>query len=84
MDRDDADNEAGRTLPITDWYRMVAREEANQAIVQHLKLCPLNAQDLQGRIRGVELTLSRLIGFMIGSGLIGGVTSGLITNLLHR
>jgi hypothetical protein len=82
MDRDDAEQEHGRTLQSTDWIRLVARDEAEKAIVQHLHLCPLNSQEVISRVRAVEITLSRLIGLMIGSGIAGGATSTFLTHLL--
>lgn len=62
--------------------RLIARDEANQAIVKHLALCPLATEQISGRIRYLETRLSLLIGLMAGSGILGGATGALLTAAL--
>lgn len=81
MDRCDADQE-GRTLPPANITRMIAREEANAAIIQHLSLCPMVALKIDERLRGMEVRFSFLIGCMIGSGALGGVAGATLTKIL--
>lgn len=80
-DRCDADQE-GRTLQPSNLTRLIAREEAEKAIVQHLALCPFTKADVDERLRKVEIHFGTLIGFMLGSGALGGVTGAALTKLL--
>jgi hypothetical protein len=82
MDRCDPDQE-GITLPRTDMIRLIARDEASKAILTHLKLCPLVDQQVATRLRCLELSFWKLVGFMIGSGLLGGCAGSLLTNFLR-
>lgn len=82
MERTDAEQE-GITLPPQSTTRLIARDEAERAIQQHLRLCPLATLKVEDRLRGVEISLARLIGFMLGSGLLGGTAGALITKLIH-
>jgi hypothetical protein len=92
-DRDDADQE-GRTLPPhfqtrtmegeqQDYYRLIARDEANRAILQHLRLCPMVDQRIPDRLRALELSFWKLVGFMAGSGILGGLAGALLNKLIH-
>lgn len=83
MERDDADQEAGRTLPNRTWIQMVAREEAERAILLHIGRCQFVQSDIEPRLRVVELSLSKLIGFMLGSGMLGGATGAMVTHFVH-
>jgi hypothetical protein len=56
---------------------MIAREEAWRAIDDHRKSCIFSEEDCAARLRTVEISLGRLVGFMIGSGVLGGVAGGL-------
>ena len=82
MDRDDADQE-GITLPPTNATRMIARDEARRAIIEHLHLCPFSLDNLNERLRTIEMSFSRLVGFMLGSGLLGGVAGSIVAKLMH-
>jgi hypothetical protein len=92
MDRCDADQE-GRTLPPChesrtstsgddEYNRLVARDEASKAIIQHLRLCPMADQQIPQRLRSLELNFWKLVGFMAGSGLLGGLAGGLAAKLI--
>lgn len=80
-DRSDADQE-GRTLPPVSTTRMIARDEAERAIIQHLTLCPFASADVDKRLRSVEVRFGTLIGFMFGSGALGGLAGAGLTKLL--
>ena len=67
---------------ITQRAIHAAREEINKTLIQHLKLCPFFAQDVETRLRNVEINYAKLVGFMAGSGVLGGAASGLIIKLL--
>lgn len=93
MDPCDADQE-GRTLPPhheprtinagqDEFLRLVARDEASKAIQAHLRWCPMIDQKIPERLRSLELSFWKLAGFMLGSGIFGGVTGGLLAKLLN-
>ena len=81
MDRDDADQE-GINLQNTTHDRMVARDEANRAILTHLRLCPFAVDKVNERLRVMEMSFSRLVGFMLGSGLLGGIAGSIVAKLM--
>lgn len=61
--------------------RLIARDEARLVIQEHLTLCPLVQDKLPERLRAIEITQARLIGFMAGSGLLGGLSSLALSKL---
>jgi len=61
---------------------MVARDEASKVILQHLALCPFANLKIEERVRTIETNYARLTGFMIGSGLLGGAASAVISRLI--
>jgi hypothetical protein len=71
MERDDATQE-GSNLPPVNQTILIAREEAWKAIDEHRNRCPFAALCIETRIRAMENRFWLLIGFMFGSGLIGG------------
>jgi hypothetical protein len=81
MDRDDDDQE-GITLPPTSTTRLLARDEADKAIMRHLHLCPFSVDTVNVRVRKLETSFARLIGFMIGSGLLGGVAGSIVAKIM--
>jgi hypothetical protein len=84
MPQDDQDSNDGIELTPVSEVRLVARDEAQKAIVQHLGLCPFARDDVNRRLRGMEITLARLIGFMFGAGLLGGAAGGTLQHLLSH
>lgn len=76
MDRSDSEQE-GVTLQPVQTMRLIARQEADRSIKDHLQLCPLVTLQVENRLRCVEVSLGRLIGFMLGSGILGGIAGGL-------
>jgi hypothetical protein len=81
MDRCDADQE-GITLPPVHLSQLLAQQEAQRAIVQHLGLCGYNTERIADRVRCLEMGYARLTGFMVGAGILGGASSALISKLL--
>jgi hypothetical protein len=81
-DRADSTQE-GIDLPPISATRMIARDEAHQVILEHIRLCPFAVDNVNNRLRNVELNLSRLIGFMLGSGLLGGVAGSIVAKLMQ-
>jgi hypothetical protein len=81
MDRTDNSQE-GITLQPTHNYRFVARAEAERIIMQHLRLCPFAALKIEERVRSLEGRFLLLLGFMAGSGFLGGATGALIIKAL--
>jgi hypothetical protein len=64
--------------------RMFAREEAEKAVLVHVRLCPFKEQRVEERLRDVQVTIGRLVGFMAGSGLLGGTVGAAIVQALGR
>jgi hypothetical protein len=81
-DRMDADQE-GLTLPPVLSIRLIAEQEAQRVIMQHLALCPFAKDDVSKRLRNIETRFATLVGIMVGSGLLGGVSGALMTKLLQ-
>jgi len=69
-------------LPPINGDRAIIREEARSIIVEHLQLCPFAQLDIEGRIRKQENRFSLLVGFMFGSGILGGSVGAAIFKVL--
>jgi hypothetical protein len=82
MDRCDAEQE-GITLPPIQATRLIAREECISLIAAHTASCTLVRSQIEERLRKTETSLAKLIGFMMGSGLLGGLSGALLAKLLH-
>jgi hypothetical protein len=61
---------------------MAAREEAQNVVKEHLDFCPFSRLNIEGRLRTQETRFSLLIGFMLGSGLLGGAAGAAIFKAL--
>ena len=48
----------------------------------HIGLCPFAKQNVEDRLRILETSFAKLIGFMLGSGALGGATGALLSHLL--
>ncbi len=60
-----------------DAAKKAAREAASTALTEYRANCPL-----EQRLRRVELRFAALVGFMTGSGFLGGFAGGMLANLL--
>jgi hypothetical protein len=67
-----------------DWISIhqAAREEAQKIVSDHLGWCPFAKLQIEERVRGIENRFTLLVGFMVGSGLLGGTAGALITKLI--
>ncbi len=66
-----------------DQVQAIARQITDAVILQHLNLCPFTTLHIEKRLRTLELSYAKLIGFMLGSGLLGGAAGGaLVTEIL--
>jgi hypothetical protein len=81
MERSDAEHE-GITLPPLTTTRLVAEAAARQVIMEHISLCPFAQAKVEERLRNVETSFARLIGFTIGSGLLGGTAGAIVAKLM--
>lgn len=72
----------GIVIPSTFSTRMIAQNEARKIILQHLDLCPFSGLRIEERVRKIETDYARLVGFMVGSGLLGGVAGATISKLI--
>lgn len=63
---------------------LVARDEASKVILQHLSLCPFAQLEIEKRLRSLEARFLTLVGFMLGSGLLGGVAGVGLSKLLSK
>jgi hypothetical protein len=77
----DAD-QAGIRLPPVNQTRAIAAEEAYRAIHKHAQECSFAKEEISKRLRYVEISLARLVGFLIGSGVLGGIAGGLTAKLI--
>jgi len=77
-------DEQNKSIPVAaqTWIQMLAREEAQKVILQHLDLCPFTALEIEDRVRKIETRFALLIGFMVGSGLLGGATGAAVFKML--
>lgn len=81
MDRADADQE-GITLPPANHFSLMARREAERVIENHIKNCPFATLHIEERIRSTENRFMLLVGFMFGSGLLGGAAGAAVFKAL--
>jgi len=80
-ERSDADQEGTTLAPITV-TRLIAEAAARQVVIEHIRLCPFAGADVEKRLRNMEADYARLIGFMVGSGLLGGVAGSVVAKLM--
>jgi len=81
MDRCDSTQE-GITLSGQSATRLIAEAAARQVVIEHISLCPFAGSKVEERLRSLETSFARLIGFMIGSGLLGGITGAGLSKLI--
>jgi len=68
--------------PTNYAIRAIVIEETKKEIMEHLNLCPFAKLDIEGRVRTIEQRWAALMGFMLGSGILGGTAGALLTKLL--
>lgn len=78
---DDSGNE-NQAVTFQTSMRLIAKSEAERVIMQHLALCPFATEQVGHRLRTLEISYARLIGFMAGSGLIGGTAGAAIVKAI--
>jgi hypothetical protein len=78
----DAD-QAGIRLPPVSQSRLIARDEAEKAILQHQHACPFVTFDVEARLRKTEISLARLLGIVASAAFFGSIFGGLIGKLLR-
>jgi|6_EtaG_2_1085325.scaffolds.fasta_scaffold102114_2 hypothetical protein len=61
--------------PLPDWVERIV----DHAFQRHLAECPLT-----DRVQKIEIRFAALVGYMVGSGLLGGLTGALITGGVSR
>ena len=69
-----------------DWtsIHQAACEEARKVVAKRGDECPFTKLKIEERVRSVEMHFTTLIGFMAGSGLLGGVAGGAIFKALGK
>jgi len=70
------DQQPAIKVPLDAWVREIAREAARTVIIEHKQDCHI--EQVEKRVGRLEIRFSLLIGFMAGSGVLGGVAGGLI------
>lgn len=80
MDRCDAEQE-GITLSPVNQTRLVAESAARQVVSEHMGRCPFAAGRIDERVRTLETGYARLIGFMLGSGALGGAAGAVAAKI---
>ena len=71
----------GPTPPATSTLG-IARREAEKCVDWHESHCGFTQNEVEKRLREMEKRLSLLIGFMFGSGFLGGATGATLIKLL--
>ena len=61
------------TIPLEEW----AEHLIDRALAKHRDQCPL-----YGRVRKLEIRFALLIGYMVGSGLVGGIVGALLSRIV--
>jgi len=74
-------------IPLTDTndenrLRMLIRDETNQLLMAHLKLCPFVGNEVEKRLRNVETKTASIMGIIIGSNLLGVAAGATIAKTL--
>ena len=64
--------------------RLIAREVAEDKVIQHLSLCPFSKGNIESRLRLIEISFARLVGFMLGSGIIGGTIGATLGQIIKH
>lgn len=80
-DRDDAEQEGINLRPVTQ-TRLIAEAAARQVVIEHISLCSFATCKVDERLRTVETSFARLMGFMVGSGLLGGAAGAFVAKLM--
>lgn len=65
-----------------DEIKRLARDEFNALIQKHLAWCPFSNLKIEERVGVIENRFGILIGFMLGSGLLGGAAGAVVAKLL--
>jgi hypothetical protein len=78
------EHDPGLSRNVYPDLRAMARDEAQQIILTHLKLCPFAGERISERLRAIETKFATLIGLMIGSGLLGGTVAAALTKLMTK
>lgn len=62
--------------------RLMIKEEVERVILQHLSLCPFSNLKIEERVRTIENRFNLLLGFMVGSGVLGGAAGAAVFKAL--
>ena len=62
--------------------RTIIRDEATKSLLQHLSLCPYATLQVEPRLRALEISYARLLGFMAGAGILGGTLGATLTKTI--
>ena len=68
------------SVPLSEYMRSIAVEAARVALAEHAAACPV--AKLETRVRRLEVKFAALLGFMAGSGFLGGLAGGFVANAL--
>ncbi len=81
MENSDAE-QSGLVLPPQQAVRLVAEAAARQVVIEHIRLCPFAGSKIDERVRALETNYARLVGFMLGSGLLGGAAGAAVSQII--
>ena len=76
-------NDQSSTLSQVQQIRLLARDEANTLLLSHLNQCPLIISNIETRTRKLETSFAKLSGFMVGSGLLGGLSGAGLSSFFN-
>ena len=86
----DAMNEPTVMVPLSGFTKSIAREAAHEILEaqmqKHMTSCPAvnTVPTLTQRVERLEIKLSSLVYFMLGTGIFGGVSGSLLTKLVLK
>jgi hypothetical protein len=72
----------GIELSPVNTTRLIAEAAARRVVIEHIGLCPFAGAQVESRLRNLESRFSLIIGLMLGSGMLGGVSGAIISKLL--
>jgi hypothetical protein len=79
------------SVPLDEWATNLAKEAAREVIKEHIELCEArkaipeletDVKECKKDISQVKLRFGTLVGFMAGSGLLGGAAGGVVFKAL--
>ena len=74
-------------VPLDKYVEQAAITAARTVIAEHVKTCPREylsskVDEIDKRVKRIEIRFATLVGLMVGSGTCGGAVSGVLVHML--